>query len=98
MKHEADLAYANAYSTAMLEVGPAGKPLSEKAKDNYAFLGSEQQMALAGVSDLWAKVSYNLMLKRRDADIVSRTSDLVKAVQDIADAVSTVSGSIDSRD
>lgn len=65
-KHRADVAYAAAYHAACTMTNDNGKPLTEKAKDTYAFTETQDEAFAAQMADVEAKTWYNLMLKWRD--------------------------------
>lgn len=82
-KHAADLAYAHGYSEAANTervVGGKPKALTEKEKDNAAFLASADVARHAADCDLVAKSFYNLMLHLRDNDADRRVVDSAERI------------------
>ena len=77
-KHKADIEYAIAYEKASNQVNQSGKPLTEKAKDNQAFMDTEEHAFAAQLADLRAKSVYNLMLKMRDESGPQHIAELIK--------------------
>lgn len=77
-KHKADVAFAVEYEKANSEMGPTGKPLTEKAKENQAFLVTAPHTREASILDLRAKTYYNIMLKLRDEHVPDEVARLFK--------------------